>query len=213
MICFDLETAGNPEALTVLPPPKADSRLKDTLKIALDRQEKTAKRIERAALDLDTCQILALGILTEAGEPLVLAQDGLSEREILIQWWAYLAEYWEQYPTGTVVGFNSTAFDWPIVCRRSQVLRVPFPMPQLSKYRPDFRLIDLMTYLTWNGLVEPKSLTTYCKLFGLDVPQDDSTGADIAALHAAGDWTTIRHHVRADIQKTAALAVRVGVSV
>jgi len=56
-----------------------------------------------------------------------------------------------------------------------------------------------------------RSLSFYAKRFGLDVPADDTTGADIARLVAAGDWDGVTAHCRADVIKTRELARRIGV--
>ena len=55
---FDIETIGNPDAVSLLGPVKAAGNLKDPAKIAADLADKEAKRAERAALDCDTARIV-----------------------------------------------------------------------------------------------------------------------------------------------------------
>ena len=67
-----------------------------------------------------------------------------------------------------------------------------------------------MQRLAYQGTLTYRSLAFYCTRFGIVVP-DDVTGADIGALVAAGAWSRVHDHVRADVAKTTALAQRVGV--
>jgi len=217
LLVVDAETIANPDALAVLGPVKANRSMKDPLKIALDLQEKTRKRAEDGALDIDTAQIVALGIYDTRGIPIVLTADEMSETDMLVHWWQTLAEYWMELPTGIVVTFNGIGlggggFDLPLLERRSQILKVPHAPLELSKYHSDFRLVDLMVKLTWGGLVDYKGLGVYCRLFNISVPEDESTGADVARLVAAGEWDAIAHHCETDLIKTAKLAERLGLS-
>ena len=79
----------------------------------------------------------------------------------------------------------------------------------LNKYRPG-SIVDLMQRLAYQGTLTYRSLAFYCTRFGIDVP-DEVTGADIGALVAAGEWSRVHDHVRADVLKTSELARRVGV--
>jgi hypothetical protein len=59
--------------------------------------------------------------------------------------------------------------------------------------------------------VMERTLTNFCRRYGMDVPPDETTGADIARLVAAGDWDAVRHHCFADILKTVWFARTLGV--
>jgi len=62
-----------------------------------------------------------------------------------------------------------------------------------------------------DGPQKGKSLSWYCRLFGLtEGSEDTSSGADIASLVQAGDWPAIAQHVRCDVERTRALALRLG---
>ncbi len=100
-------------------------------------------------------------------------------------------------------------FDLPVLLRRSLYLAVPAPSFSLNTYRPG-RIVDLMQLLAYQGTLTYRSLGFYCTRFGITVP-DAVTGADVGALVAAGEWTKVHDHVRADVAKTTELARRVGV--
>ena len=94
-----------------------------------------------------------------------------------------------------------------MLLRRSLYLGVRAPLFSLNKYRPG-SIVDLMQRLAYQGTLPYRSLAFYCTRFGIVVP-DAVTGADIGALVAAGEWSQVHDHVRADVTKTTALAQRV----
>ena len=96
-----------------------------------------------------------------------------------------------------------------MLLRRSLYLGVRAPLFSLNKYRPG-SIVDLMQRLAYQGTLPYRSLAFYCTRFGIVVP-DAVTGVDIGALVAAGEWSQVHDHVRADVTKTTALAQRVGV--
>lgn len=204
---FDIETVTNPEAVALLGPVKPDSRLKDPQKILASIAEKTAARTERGALDCDTAQVVAIGWEYDKG-PTVFA--GENERLLLDAFWTRYAEAKRDDPDVKLCGFNAVAFDMTVLLRAAQRHNLTVPEIQLGKYRHP-GILDLMLYLTWDGLVDAKSLTTYCRLLKIDVPDDPSTGADIAGLVERGDWEGVRAHCSSDIVKTRLLAERLGV--
>ena len=65
-----------------------------------------------------------------------------------------------------------------------------------------------MQVLAYQGTLTYRSLGFYCTRFGVEV-EDAVTRADIGV--AAGEWSAVHDHVRADVAKTTALARRVGV--
>ena len=199
---FDIETVSLAEAETYLPPPKARANLKDPVKIEADLREKTAASLERAALDPDLCRIVAAAWECDGKAESAVCEDATQERELL-------ERFWTQSRGATLVGFNCLGFDLPVLLRRSLYLGVQAPSFSLNKYRPG-SIIDLMQLLAYQGTLTYRSLTFYCRRFGVAVP-DDVTGADIGPLVAAGEWNKVHDHVRADVAKTTALARRIGV--
>ena len=57
--------------------------------------------------------------------------------------------------------------------------------------------------------IMPRSLTAFCRRFGIDVP-DPLTGADIALAVKEARWGDVEAHQRADVTTTALLAERLG---
>ena len=199
---FDIETVALAEAEAYLPPPKARANLKDPVKIAADLRDKTAASLERAALDPDLCRMVAAGWDCDGRAESAVCADAAQERRVL-------ERFWRQSRGATLVGFNCLGFDLPVLLRRSLYLEVPAPALSLNKYRPG-GIVDLMQVLAYHGTLPYRSLGFYCTRFGVEVP-DTVTGADIAALVAAGEWRQVHDHVRADVAKTTAIARRLGV--
>jgi hypothetical protein len=211
MLIVDIETVPLPDVAQWLEPVEAPSNYKDPDKIAAYLAAERKKQIEKAALDPDLCQIVAIGLWRFARdvvpawpEPVVLTTEFDHEQDLLKTIWR---EVGEREP---VVGFNIQGFDLPVLLRRSLYLGVtPRAHLSVNRYRPG-RVIDLMQRLAFEGAQRYRSLTFYCQRFGITV-EDDVTGADTAALVAAGDWDRVLAHCRADLRKTKALAVAMGV--
>jgi predicted PolB exonuclease-like 3'-5' exonuclease len=161
-------------------------------------------KLEAGALDPDLCRVVAIGVQRDAS-PYVRVIDGLNDKaeSDLLVW------FWKQTQTpDTFIGFNMLTFDLPVLMRRSLYLGIHHAPVNLDRYRTPH--IDLMQRLSFNGVLKFRGLDFYTKRFGIDVP-DPTTGRDMAALVKAGMWTEVANHCRADIQKTAALARRLGV--
>ena len=207
-IVFDLETAPIADAADYLEPVAAPANYKDPEKIAAYIAEAQQKALDKAALDLDLCRIVAIGFddstATSRLDPTVYTA-ALGEPEER----AMLRQFWQVVGDRPLLGFNCLAFDLPVLLRRSLYLGVETRPFVMSKYKHP-GIIDLMQHLSFDGLLPYRSLSFYVKRFGLDVPADDTTGADIGALVAAGDWDAVAHHCRIDVLKTRVLAARVG---
>jgi hypothetical protein len=95
-----------------------------------------------------------------------------------------------------------------VLLRRALYLDAARPMIQIDKFKHP-QVTDLQMVLSFNGAQKLHGLSFYSKRFGIDVP-DTLTGADIGAAVREGRWEDVRAHCRADVQKTAALAARIG---
>ena len=206
-MAFDIETIPMPGCAEYLPDDiEAPSNYKDPAKIAAYVAEKRLKQVEDAGMDLDLCEVCAIGIAFPLGVEYAQARATNSEADMLRGFWQFVRNV--QKDGGNLVGFNCLSFDIPILLRRSLYLGIETPTIALDKYRHD-GVIDVLDVLTFNGRQKMRSLAFYAKRFG--IPHDDSVkGEQIAALAAAGEWGQVEAHCRADVQTTAALAARVG---
>jgi hypothetical protein len=203
---IDIETAPLPDAAGYLEPAEAPSNYKDPAKIEAYCAEKNAENLGRAALDCDLCQIVAVGWQREDwNEPVVLTLD--SEPNGSIKEAALLADFWGDLHQHATIGYNTLGFDLPVLLRRSLYLGIQHPFVNIDKYRTNH--IDLQMRLSYNGAIKFRPLSFYCRRFG--IPCDDETsGKDIGAFVAAGEWDKVAAHCRADVLKTKALAERMG---
>jgi DNA polymerase elongation subunit (family B) len=180
-LIFDLETTANPAALVFAPTPKAAGNLKDPEKIAADIAAKQADLIEKAALDPDYGTIRALGMASlyrgviSSPVAMVVNEYGYSEKDLIETFWM---EYEHHY--GKCIGYNIIGFDLPFLLRRSFALgiEVRFP-PNMAKYH-DQPVTDIMGILyNWGPA---KSMKDAAKMYGIDIPKEGVTGADVANL-------------------------------
>lgn len=208
-IAFDIETVGREDVTVLLPEPDHDKRLTDPAKIEADKAKRRAEQIAKLSVDVNGCALVALGFQTEQMEgPEVLS---LPADE------TFMLETFFQYSKGrTLVGYYSRLFDLPVILQRSRYRGVPIPpwRDLLAPYGRARRHIDLFDELTFdNGRqdgVVPRKLGTFCKQFGLNLPDDDVDGADIAELVKQGDFEAVRRHCEIDVMKTVAVAQVLG---
>jgi len=205
-LVFDIETAPLEDAASYLSdePIEAPANYKDPAKIQAYIDGKRAEQLERCSLDVDLCRVVAIGMQLEGYQPVAtLAQTGADEGDVLEWFWKAAVDL-----QPALVGFNCLGFDLPVLLRRSLYLGVPAPVIQIDRFKHP-RVTDLMDELSYQGKFKARGLAFYCKRFGISVP-DDTTGAQIGALVAAGEWGRVKGHVLADVQRTALLAARLG---
>src|SRR3990167_4730964 len=205
-MAFDLESVPMPGCADYLTDPiKAPDNYKDPLKIAAYVEEKRAKQIADAGLDLDLCEIVAIAINFPT-ESYCQTRELWTEADMLEGFWRFVRTI--QREGGNLVGFNCLYFDLPVLLRRSLYLSVDVPTVQIDKYHHD-GVVDVAHELTFGGRTTWRSLAFYSKRFG--IPHDDSVkGEDIAGLVAAGGMGKDMVQCQTDVQATAALAVRCG---
>jgi predicted PolB exonuclease-like 3'-5' exonuclease len=203
-VVIDLETIAAPDAAEYLKLEEieAPSNYRDQVKIAAYIAEKRRERIERAGLEADLNEIVAVGFMREGvGErPVVWTRQDDSERDLI-------ETLWEAIGYRATVGFNTLGFDLPVLIRRSQLLGIAHPTLNLDRYRTSH--IDISDKLSFNGKLTMRSLEFYARRFGIP-NADTSSGADIARLVAEGNWGEVESHCYQDVEKTVALARRLG---
>lgn len=203
-IILDIETAPLPEAASFLEPVEAPSNYKDPTKIEEFVRTKQREQLERAALDVDLCHVIAIGFLAQGGEaPNVLLAKNEEMERALLEAFFLLAQH------SLFVGFNILQFDLPVLLRRALYLGVKAPKVLLGKYRHP-RVLDVMQELSYDGLLKYRSQAFYCKRFGIDVEDDEFEGIDIPHLFRVGNFEAVTNHVRCDVLQVRALAERVG---
>jgi DNA polymerase elongation subunit (family B) len=218
---FDLETAANPEALTLAPEPiiEAPANYKDPEKIAAYVAEKTAaakaELVERAALDPDYGKILSIGYsfgpelpvqVIAAGDPVCVDWDTegnetvfreLTESDLINDFWKAFASC-----DGRCVGFNILSFDLPYLLARSMYLGIKVPMlPMLAKFRSD-PVTDL--YAIRYNWGPGKGLKQVCKLLSIPNNCPDVDGSKVKDL----DREKLKAYQASDVQLTQALFTR-----
>ena len=201
-LILDIETFSLAEADQFIEEPTAPANYKDPAKIEAYIAEKRQENLARCALDVDLCQIVAIGISGVPGIHVELITSPDQEAAALTWWWG------EQKHYDALCGYNILGFDLPVLIRRSQYLGVPVPYLNLDRYRTPH--IDLMERLAFNGKLKYRSLDFYSRRFGITVP-DATKGKNIDALVKAEDWTGVADHCRADLEKTKQLAERLGI--
>lgn len=199
---FDIETVVNPDAIALMPEPKAPGNLKDPEKIKAAIAEKKSEQIEQAALDPDYGMVRSIATVTGPGQPIIVRVVGeylrdhvvidpetgietkteifATEIDLIGGFWWKLAE-----TAGRCVGYNILSFDLPFLLRRSMALDIAVPMiPNLAKYRVD-PVTDLMAILfNWGGM-QYKSMKLICKLYGIPNPLPDLDGSKVKDMDDA----------------------------
>lgn len=202
-LILDIETFALADADQYLEPVSAPANYKDPVKIEQYCVERRAELLAKCALDADLCEIVAIGWHRDIDAECRVLHRGTATDEA-----AMLRAFWNHAEdAAAMVGFNLLSFDLPILIRRSQYLGLPVPPLNLDRYKTPH--IDLMERLSFNGKIKAHSLDFYCRRFGIAC-DDTHSGADVDALVKAGEWEAIAAHCRADVEKTRALAARLG---
>lgn len=172
-----------------------------------------ARFIERAALNAETGQVLAIGYLKLGDDPFKwLAQnenpdDDDCERSLLAEFWNHVSQV--AFAKGhRMVGHNIHGFDLPFLIRRSWLLNVPMPDGVMKGRYFHESFIDTMQL--WNcgeykGFIGLGDLARY-----LGVGQKNGHGGDFARLYRT-DRPAALKYLKQDMMLTHAVAERLGV--
>ena len=213
-IFFDIETGPLAEAeLAAMVPPFDPAEvkmgnLKDPDKIAAKLAEAEAGHrrefIERAALDPLTGRVVAVGLLFENSEFLVLADE--DEKALLWGFWSVCRG--EMGRINRMIGFNTRLFDLPFLIRRSFKHRVEVPFGiRRGRYWGD-EMVDLREEWQLGDRQARGSLDSIGRHLG--VGQKNGHGEDFAHL-----WQTDREkamaYLRNDLELTGRVAEALGV--
>lgn len=165
-----------------------------------------AERVAAAALYPWTARIVALGWCHETDdvETVRLCNSEAAEATVLREFWAVVGHDRQD----RLVTFNGRRYDLPLLMLRSMLLGVKYPMLNLDRYRSPH--VDLLDTLTWNGVLDVRSLTWFAKRFGLDT-SDAFSGKEVAQLYEDGNWDAIEAHCASDVRLTRQIAELIGV--
>lgn len=212
-IVGDVETVGRDNIDDLIAEPKAHGGYKNADVIAKDLEAKRAKKREQIGLDPNLNRIVSLAYQTEimARPKVILCMDEDDERAALTEFWQKRAN--QSGPFRTFVGYNNGGFDSLVLVRRSQLLGLGTPSLDIRKYNnADIR--DLYRELAWPDVTHTKvmaqDLDTFCRLFGIDIP-DDTDGSEIAQLVEDEMWEHVIAHNETCVKRIVALARAIGV--
>lgn len=208
-VIMDLEAVAIDNVEQFVEPVEAAKNLKDPDKIAADVERKQREQVDRAALFPWTCRVVCLGWINDEGhERIVTCRDERAEADALQQFWADCVFRDDGRFIRPIITFCGRTYDLPVVLARSMLLGVPAPALNMDRYRSPN--IDLADRLTWHGAIQLRSLKFFARRFGIPV-EDTISGADIAGLVAADQWTDVAAHCLSDVRLTRALAERMGI--
>lgn len=206
---LDIETAPLDNAADYLEPVTPDARLKDPEKVKADIEAKEAARREKLGLDWNVGRIVAIGYWRDdrLGPSVVVSRNEQEEADDLADFWDEAAKC-DQF-----IGFYVRQFDLPFLIQRSRLLGVPHRKVNLARYRRE-PVCDLFDELTFDSIRQDgcmkQTLKAFCRRFGVTVPDDDGDGSKVAEWASAGCWDQIAFHLRRDLERTKALAERLG---
>lgn len=212
-LALDIETAPDPTA--ALAEPVANRSLKDPEKIAADLAAKAAAQREKSALDPWASRPCVLALLTEADdEPTILTisgDDTLRASLVILKRALRTSEGQARH----ILGFRVRDFDLRHLVHHYRRLDIVPPGFDLRRYS-NVQVTDLYDLLCDDECehVVSRSLKSTCAVYGIDLPDDDIDGKDVATLIAAGDEASldaVRRHCALDVLRVVQLAAKVGV--
>ena len=200
MIIFDIETRANKEALGFLPEPQAPSNYKDEAKIKAYVEEKRIEQVDKAALDPDYGEIIAIGIAFL--DPFYGRTGNLKSEEYMTHYHFSEVEminrFWECYRKNNSCscGYNIIGFDLPYLLRRSFALGIqPLTIPDLRRYQTHPTLDLMMVLYNWQNF---KGLKFVAERYGILNPLPELNGSMVADM----DYETLHAYVRNDVLMT-----------
>ena len=136
-----------------------------------------AKLLDRAALDAHTCEILAIGVMSERGQKIC---EG-TEEFMLRQFWGMVRNLLNE--KRKIVGHHCKGFDLPIMIRRSMLYGLA-PPTGLLDWRGYWsqQVVDLNDIWACGSRSMRVSLDTLAKFFGVGGKPEGVSGKDFARL-------------------------------
>ena len=218
-IIFDIETGSLPDSEIERIAPTFDESSVKTGNFGI---EKAIEKInsakashfnqirEKAALNAEYGQVLAIGIFFPAGSRFKEEKMAtlLGEEKIILEaFWLYALESYD-FAGDVWIGFNSNNFDLPFLLRRSMILgvKVPRQLTPMPRYWPGDFWIDLMDLWKAGDYRATISLDRFCKAANLQ--GKNGSGKWFAQLLEEDKEAAIKY-LENDIEITAQLAEKV----
>jgi len=225
---FDIETAGQTDPATVdhlkatLKPPGTLKKAESIERWWQDEAPAAlAAALERAGLDAETGQIIAIACATDDGRTWTRCRTTDESEADLISGFFNTVEAWtrdqfdrldgadreawfpgdDHYP----VGHNIGGFDLPYLWKRCRILGVAVP-PWIAPpgTRPGRAYGDTMTL--WAGPTGRISLARLCTLLGINNPKAEGLdGAGVGRAWLAGEYERIADYCLRDVLATKAI--------
>jgi Predicted exonuclease len=186
-----VEKFADPDAI------KAPEHYRDPIKIADYEERQRLAMGEKGALDPDLSRITGIGTLDpELGpEPQIALLRTAEEEKSCIQ---ALADLIDGSPDLTLVTFNGTTFDWPVLMRRARYLGIAFPRIQLEHWKSPH--IDVLVALRFERpqMFKAHSLQFYVKRLGWTDLQKPLSGFEESNIWKSGRWEELSASIRHD---------------
>lgn len=160
-------------------------------------QNKIREKESKFSLSPLTNQIVAIAIKLDNGE--ICAVSGNNEYELLRKFYDVLSGF---LFTPRFVGFNSKAFDFPIlaIALRRHNIYLPFHYKScISRYNDDSH-VDVRMLLTGNNQFGEGSLGDWCEVFGIERPF--GFGRNVQQWFDSGDFESIERHCSENVDRT-----------
>jgi len=174
--------------------------------IATAEREHHAALVKTAALRAEMSRVLAIGYLKTPDSVHIDGRD--DEAEMIRQFWARSEKI--QVAGGRMVGFNSSSFDLPYLCRRSWLLSVPVPAWLIPNYRFFHHcFVDLAEVWRCGNRQDYISLDRASRAMGR--PGKTGSGAFFAQLWAT-DREAAKAYLKTDLLETHSFALQLGIT-
>jgi 3'-5' exonuclease len=165
-IIFDIETGPlTPEQLEHrMPEFTAPANWKDEEKINRNIKEQQEKWTDKAALDAQTGEVLAIGLMFQGKATILDQKNNGGEKEVIKAFWDVVTKSTNR----RFIGFNILNFDLPFLFRRSLVYGLtPSCIVRGNRYW-DHRFVDLLDVYTCGNREQRISLDKLCTMLGLE---------------------------------------------
>lgn len=168
--------------------------------IAKSIAEKTAEKLQMAAVDLDLARITGIGTLTslDAHPQVHVGGDDKDER-VMITAAALLVKQ-----ADVIITYAGHNFDLPLLQRRAKYQDLAFPWINLDRYRSPHQ--DLCELLSDRSPDRRRSLQFYAKRLGWTDIHKTLDGAEEARVIETGRWEDLEASLRHDVMATHRLA-------